>query len=404
MAWLEQRQNQFHVCLRIGGKKLKRSLKTADGDEAERVVERIERRLKLVEQGDLSIPPEADVLMFLLTDGKLSKSVVIETGLSLKDACSRWKASIPQGSLEANTLYTAQIHLRHLQSVLGEWLRFDQLKFADLQRYVDERSKAQGRYGRPLSPTTIRKELVTLSGVWTWCLTMGLVKGAFPNRGLRYSKSTEKSPFQTWSEIERHVAEGTLTQDEETLLWKCLYLSAAEIDQLLEFVQTRAHHLFLFPMIVMAAHTGARRSELLRSQRADFDFTANAVTIREKKRAKGRQTCRTVPLTPRLRLVMKFHLKHSSGKFTFSDAAEPIPVDAATRGLKQALAGSRWEKISGWHVFRHSFISICASMGTDQRMIDAWSGHQTEEMRRRYRHLFPDAQQAAIASVFGTSQ
>jgi hypothetical protein len=28
-------------------------------------------------------------------------------------------------------------------------------------------------------------------------------------------------------------------------------------------------------------------------------------------------------------------------------------------------------------------------------------GHQTEEMRRRYRHLFPHQQQAAIRLVFG---
>lgn len=28
-------------------------------------------------------------------------------------------------------------------------------------------------------------------------------------------------------------------------------------------------------------------------------------------------------------------------------------------------------------------------------------GHQTEEMRRRYRHLFPDQQREALSSVFG---
>jgi hypothetical protein len=28
-------------------------------------------------------------------------------------------------------------------------------------------------------------------------------------------------------------------------------------------------------------------------------------------------------------------------------------------------------------------------------------GHQTEEMVRRYRHLFPDQQRQAIARVFG---
>jgi hypothetical protein len=34
-------------------------------------------------------------------------------------------------------------------------------------------------------------------------------------------------------------------------------------------------------------------------------------------------------------------------------------------------------------------------------MIDEWMGHQTDEMRKRYRHLFPEQQQKAIDSVFG---
>jgi hypothetical protein len=47
------------------------------------------------------------------------------------------------------------------------------------------------------------------------------------------------------------------------------------------------------------------------------------------------------------------------------------------------------------------FISACASKGVDQRLIDEWTGHATEEQRKRYRHLYPTTQQAAIASVFG---
>jgi hypothetical protein len=30
-------------------------------------------------------------------------------------------------------------------------------------------------------------------------------------------------------------------------------------------------------------------------------------------------------------------------------------------------------------------------------------GHQTEEQRRRYRHLYPDVKQQAMADVFGWS-
>jgi integrase len=51
--------------------------------------------------------------------------------------------------------------------------------------------------------------------------------------------------------------------------------------------------------------------------------------------------------------------------------------------------GTELEVIKGWHVLRHSFVSLCASRGVDQRLIDEWVGHTTEEMRRRYRVLHP---------------
>jgi integrase len=57
--------------------------------------------------------------------------------------------------------------------------------------------------------------------------------------------------------------------------------------------------------------------------------------------------------------------------------------------------------VRGYHVFRHSFISLAASRGIDQRLIDEWVGHQTEEQRKRYRHLLPSVQQQAISSMFG---
>ena len=39
--------------------------------------------------------------------------------------------------------------------------------------------------------------------------------------------------------------------------------------------------------------------------------------------------------------------------------------------------------------------------GIDQRLIDEWVGHSTEEQRRRYRHLYPSVQAEALKSVFG---
>jgi integrase len=79
----------------------------------------------------------------------------------------------------------------------------------------------------------------------------------------------------------------------------------------------------------------------------------------------------------------------------------PLTQDEAHGHFKRSLAGSKWEVLKGWHVLRHSFISACAGKGTDQRLIDEWTGHSTEEQRKRYRHLWPSTQQRAILKVFG---
>jgi len=94
--------------------------------------------------------------------------------------------------------------------------------------------------------------------------------------------------------------------------------------------------------------------------------------------------------------------RHPGGQYTLCQkAGQPISEQMAAHHFVWAVENSKWDKLRGWHVFRHSFASNCARKGLDQRLIDEWMGHQTDEMRRRYRHLFPDQQQLALASVFG---
>jgi integrase len=72
-----------------------------------------------------------------------------------------------------------------------------------------------------------------------------------------------------------------------------------------------------------------------------------------------------------------------------------------TKAFRSAVKNSPWQLVQGNHVLRHSFASNCALKCVDQRVIDSWMGHQTEAMRRRYRHLFPEQEQLAMRSVFG---
>jgi integrase len=65
------------------------------------------------------------------------------------------------------------------------------------------------------------------------------------------------------------------------------------------------------------------------------------------------------------------------------DALGPLTRSEVRDRFRRTLDGNRWKKIKGFHVFRHSFASNLAAAGVDQRIIDEWMGHQTEEMRRR---------------------
>ena len=114
-----------------------------------------------------------------------------------------------------------------------------------------------------MAAITIKKELDTLRSAWNWAKRMGYVQDDFPGAGLVYPKGEEKLPFMTWTEIERRIAAGGDPKE----LWECLFLREPEIDKFLDFVQQRKAPVWVYPMCVMAAHTGARRSEMLRAER-----------------------------------------------------------------------------------------------------------------------------------------
>ena len=253
--------------------------------------------------------------------------------------------------------------------------------------------------------------------LWTWALRRGLVNRPFPNEGLRYPKTTERPAFQTRAEIERRLQRGGLTPEQQADLWDCLFLTLPEIDQVLEHVRVHANYRFLHPMFVFAAHTGARRSEMIRSQVDDIDLVSKTAVIREKKRVPGKCTTRTVPLSPQLAQVLREWLAvHPGGSWTFCHELDhletrsgkrehaPLTEDETHDHFKRVLAGSKWSRLRGWHTFRHSMCSNAAAAGVDQRVINGWVGHQTEEMVRRYRHLIPNQQQEAIQLVFARRQ
>ncbi len=196
-------------------------------------------------------------------------------------------------------------------------------------------------------------------------------------------------PFMTMAEIERQI---TASCDPDTL-WEALYLQASELTELLTHVKERASHPWIYPAFCFAAHTGARRSEIMRALVSDVDFAGNTVLIREKKRARGERTTLRVPLSSFLKKVLVDWLAiHPGGPALFCHAGEVFRSKKRSRttghqdqkvrssSLKgrlasvrlrdkpaqssltrneirdhfnRVLAGTKWERMRGLHCLRH---------------------------------------------------
>ena len=232
MASLQTRSGSWRIIFRYRGQQHFVTVGPVDQTEAQGVKARYEYLLRLLKQRLLKLPPGVDIVTFLTHDGKAPEIPAESPSAEVTFARFRdgYLETVSNGALEKNTLSTFRIHLTHLASTLSEGFPIAGLAHADLQRHVSRRSAHDG-----VSAITIRKEIDTLRSVWHWAKRMGYVQHDFPGAGLVYPKGDEKLPFMTWTEIERRIAAGGDLDE----LWECLYLRDHEIEEFLDFVQSR---------------------------------------------------------------------------------------------------------------------------------------------------------------------
>src|SRR5262249_15986543 len=128
----------------------------------------------------------------------------------------------------------------------------------------------------------LKKEVAGFRGFRNWAAHGGVLKGTFPNKGLRFPQ--EEEPFPTFAEIEAIIASENPDDDRREALWEALYLTRPELEEFLGHVCQCGTLPWVFPMVAFAAYTGARRSEMLRALVATDVSLGGIITIREKKR------------------------------------------------------------------------------------------------------------------------
>jgi integrase len=390
--------------------------------QAEAKATRVDEIVGLLERGVLKLPDGMEVDAFVRHDGQPPAPAESQK-LSQKSALGELRDAYLKAyedAHEAKTLYTARIHLNHLVATLGKGFDLRKLELEHLQKHVDRRCPK-------VSPATAGKEISTFRTAWNWGVRMKLVSGPCPVKGLVYPKVDGKPPFQTRPEIERQL-DGTNGRQRNDL-WDALYLTLPEIDAFLTDVKATAAHGWIHSLVATAAHAGLRRSELVRARKSDVDFESMTLTVRERKRTKGKRTTRRVPLSTALATILRDWLAgHPGGPYLFAQPEEvarskkrsrttghvngagrptslksrlasvsardrpgvlPLTIHEVSDHFRRTVDRGSWSVILGLHCLRHSFISECASKGLDQRIIDEWVGHQTDELRRRYRHIYP---------------
>ena len=205
---------------------------------------------------------------------------------TLADLFARWREGAKK---RPNTLRTILIHQEHVSRILGPTQGIESITLADLRGYCDRRAKEPGKGGK-VRPYTIRKELRTLRQCWEWGHRLGVATApSWRVADLELEPDRGREPFRTFEENERRIKRGGLNEADQARLWQCLFLTGAEVAEVLEHIRENAKAPWFYPLMTFCALTGARRAEMLRSRIDDWDFQNGTVHIRELKRDKTKE-------------------------------------------------------------------------------------------------------------------
>lgn len=406
MASLHRRSSGLYLLsFRYDGRQFQRSLETSNEEEASRIRQNVERRFKLFRDGTLRLPDGVapDELWRVLLNGQVPQvaSKLIRV-INLKTAAEQYLKSYPTGSKEAQTLKTEEVHLNNFSRVLGKATSLDSIGPDDIRRYIDARLVEKGNRGGTIKSDTVRKELQTFRLAWRFAKRQGNVATNCPVDDVERPKRRQKPPFQTWEQIDSVISRGKLTDEQTAELWDGLYLRELEIADFLEHVRqvggSLPRFVYIYPTLCFCAYTGARRSEMFRAQIEDV--ADGWITLREKKRNLDTKiSFRSIPLNGELAPILDSWLvSHPGGRQLFCKTnGQPLDDRTSREAFAAVTKNSKWNVLHGYHVLRHSFASNLARSGrASGAEIDELMGHETEEMRYRYQHLFPEDRMRAV--------
>lgn len=226
--WRDARSGNFLIKFHFAGKRYTRSCETPKEKDANGIKAAVEETVGFLNTGRLTMPEGVtDPGVWIMSGGKLNQKPKTETARLrlVGEICDAYY----QDQLDkADTTLKGEInHINHLKRQLGEKTVLDSLTLETMQSYVNDRSKADNRFGGKVSGSTVKKELTTFKQIWDWARQRGFVKRPCPIKdahrprkwAVKIRKPEDGEKFMTWGEIERRIARCGLSRQQQNELW-----------------------------------------------------------------------------------------------------------------------------------------------------------------------------------------
>jgi integrase len=165
-------------------------------------------------------------------------------------------------------------------------------------------------------------------------------------------------------------------------------------------------------IILTAALTGLRQSELRGLRWRDIDWSAQRIRVRntfvsgEHSTAgkSDRSTRRSVPMATRLALELEMWSRrsayHGDDELVFAHPQRGTPLDRRklSKRFKKACEEASVRPVR-FHDLRHTFATHLAASGTPIRTIQEFLGHADSKTTQIYAHYAPSAQEVALVDT-----
>jgi integrase len=312
----------------------------------------------------------------------------------ISQAASDWLKACGEDGLERSTIdrYRQYANL-HIVPLIGA-VKLNELSLPMLRQFQGELREAAKRNKRVRRPEAIVKGATTaLCGIISQAMDDGLV-----NRNIVKERSRRKT--NRGASAERNKPQLEVGKDIPT---------PAEIEALMTALH-KPRFIKWRPLIMVAAFTGLRASELRGLRWCDLDLQKGLLNVRQRAdryneigSPKSGKSARRIPLPDAVKKELLEHKLRSNFKkpddLVFANGAGNVEslANIRNRGLvpawREAGVTDRYE---GMHSLRHWFASWCANrkedggLGLPMKVVQERMGHSSILITAdRYSHLFP---------------